>query len=92
MTSASTAGGIVYNNTFAADGTRQLDGILVTFDRPVDENTFTKDQVTIQYQNPYNTTGTVTSFNPTTIVPLDTTIYGTTQFLLQFTPQSLTGT
>src|SRR5262249_7353591 len=43
--------GATYNNTFAADGTRQFTGFVVQFDRPVDPATFTGDDVTVQYRD-----------------------------------------
>lgn len=41
-----------YNDTFAADGTRQLNGFRVRFDRPVLASTFTAANVRVNYQDP----------------------------------------
>jgi subtilisin-like proprotein convertase family protein len=46
---------ITYNNTFAADGTRQLTGFVITFDRPVDALNFIANEntdVQILYRSP----------------------------------------
>jgi len=43
---------VTYNNNFASDGSRELDGFVVTFDRPVDVNSFTATQVKVQYRSP----------------------------------------
>jgi subtilisin-like proprotein convertase family protein len=43
-----------YNTTFGADGTRQLNGFTVTFDRPVDPSTITASQVNVEYRSPTN--------------------------------------
>jgi subtilisin-like proprotein convertase family protein len=40
-----------YNDTFAADGTRQLDGFTVTFDRPIDPASFTAAAIKLVYRN-----------------------------------------
>ncbi len=65
-----TASGIfTYNNTFASDGTRQLGGFVVQFDRPVDAASFTTSDVTVEYQNP--NTGDITFIPVGQIVPLD---------------------
>lgn len=39
-----------YNNTFTSDGTRLIDGFLVRFDRPIDPNSFTADDVQVQFR------------------------------------------
>jgi subtilisin-like proprotein convertase family protein len=41
-----------YNNTYANDGTRQFDGFVVTFDRPVNPATFEPGDVTVIYRDP----------------------------------------
>jgi subtilisin-like proprotein convertase family protein len=43
---------IAYNSTFAPDGVQQLDGFLVTFDRPIDVSSFTPSDVTIVFHDP----------------------------------------
>lgn len=89
-----TAGGFSANDTFASDGTRQLNGFLVTFDRPVDVNTFDMTDVTVRYRSP-NTPGSA----PGTVIPVqsvtpigNTTQFAATQFLVTLTPQSAVGT
>jgi subtilisin-like proprotein convertase family protein len=70
----SPVGGATYNNTFAADGTRQFNGFVVQFDRPVDVSTFTPNQVTIVYRDtvtPTNLPGVVIPFTDYTVTPLD---------------------
>ncbi len=69
--STQTAG--IYNNTFTADGTRQLTGFTVTFDRAVDPSTFTPGQVTLKYQSPTSLTGTFQDLSSqiTSVVPLN---------------------
>jgi subtilisin-like proprotein convertase family protein len=62
-------GVLTYNNTFASDGTRQLDGFVVQFDRPVDISTFTANQVTVQYQDP--NTGAVSTIPLDLIQPIE---------------------
>ena len=41
-----------YNNTVALDGTRQIDGFYVEFDRLVDVNSFTAADVEVQFRSP----------------------------------------
>jgi subtilisin-like proprotein convertase family protein len=72
----------VYNNTFAADGTRQLNAFLVRFDRPVDPSTFGPDDIVLRFRNtttpvtPNGTDGT-TLIPVTSVEPLDDgTLYG----------------
>ncbi len=67
-------GSSVYNNTFAPDGTRQLTGFVLTFDRPVDPGTFTPNLVDITYRNPTTpagSPGTDISNQITGITPID---------------------
>lgn len=45
------SGYIVYDNTFSANGTRQLDGFVVQFDRPIDPTTFTTADIVVKYGN-----------------------------------------
>ncbi|MFO0847757.1 MAG: proprotein convertase P-domain-containing protein [Gemmataceae bacterium] len=42
----------VYNNTTAADGTRQIDGFRVVFDRQIDPTSFTPDDIRVYYSSP----------------------------------------
>ncbi len=52
-----------YNNTFALDGTRQINGFTVTFDRPIDPASFTASDVHLVY---HDTTSPVSATNPGT--------------------------
>jgi subtilisin-like proprotein convertase family protein len=56
VTGAGSTGG--YNVSFAPDGSRQLDGIEVTFDRPIDPGTFTAANVQINYHDPNTSAST----------------------------------
>jgi large repetitive protein len=107
--SKKTINGIVYNNTFAPTtsgnaGTRRLDGILVTFDRPVDISSFTKAQVHIGFLDPNGTTPTDVSSLVTSVVPANAGPFGprgvgfaagtqilATQFLIRLTPNGSPG-
>jgi subtilisin-like proprotein convertase family protein len=60
----------VYNNTFAADGTRQLDGFQVVFDRPVDLSTFGPDEIKVYYRSPTDTTAPGTPVAVSAIIPV----------------------
>lgn len=74
ITADSTTGGAFYNNTFAADGRRQLDGFVVQFDRPIDPTTFNPSDITVIYRSPTTSPaspGTDISNQITAIVPLD---------------------
>ena len=91
---ASSAGGIPYNNTLAADGTRQLDGFVVQFDRPVEAGSATSPgsainpaNYVLRYHNPYDPVGTDTVIPITSVVAV-----GGNQFLVRFAPQSRVGT
>ncbi len=81
------------NNTRAADGTPQASSFIVTFDRPVDPSTFLPGNVTVTYRS-VTTSGTSPGINVpvTSVTPLDNGSLGATQFLVQFVPQSGTGT
>ena len=81
---------IPFNSTSAADGTPQVDGLVVTFDRPVDVATFTPADVTVTYRDAF-TPGTSTGIpqNVLSVTPLsDGTAgpgaAGTTKFLVRF--------
>jgi subtilisin-like proprotein convertase family protein len=93
---------LVYDNTFAPDGTRQLDGVVVSFDRPVWIGSFTPDQFQMIFHGP-NDTGAGTSIVATSVTPLDSGPYGpamadadgaflATTFFIKFAPQSAVGT
>lgn len=53
----------VYNDTFAtsgpANGTRQIDGFVIVFDRPIDPSTFSLADITVQFRNTANVTSTI---------------------------------
>jgi subtilisin-like proprotein convertase family protein len=102
----STGNGIVYDNGFAPmasgnAGTRQLTGILVTFDRPIDVAGFTKAAVRIEFRDTNGTAMDVSNLvtgNPT---PVDAGSFGprhvgsgvlATQFLIHVTPDASPGT
>ncbi|MDB5311736.1 MAG: regulatory domain of in-like proprotein convertase [Gemmataceae bacterium] len=97
--------GIAYDNTFAADGTRQLTGFTVTFDRPIDVSTFTAADIQVLFRSPSTavgagTNGVPVALDPTNpITPADpvTPVAGfgasATTFFVKFaTPQSAVGT
>jgi subtilisin-like proprotein convertase family protein len=72
VTATQTAGSFTYNNTFATDGTRQLTGFVVTFDRPVDPATFTPGDVTVLYHSPTTPAGSPgIPITVTGVVPVD---------------------
>ena len=77
MTSDTFTGSAVYNNTFSPDGTRQLTGFVLAFDRPVDPGTFTPNLVDVTYTDPNPSpagsppTTTDISDQVTGITPLD---------------------
>jgi subtilisin-like proprotein convertase family protein len=84
-------------------GTRELDGFVVQFDRPVDPLTFTTAQVTIMYRSPTTPAGSAGTIIPASaVVPLDEGAnFGpglptgnplATTFLVQMAPQFLVGT
>ena len=91
-----------YNKTFTLDGTRQINGFTVTFDRVIDVSTFTPADVTVLFRAP--TTQRDATIPPTLIpvnavTPLNpvTTQAGfpanATRFFVSFTtPQSAVGT
>src|SRR5207253_725784 len=67
-------GGAVFNNTFTTDNTRQLDGFVLTFDRPVDPGTLSPNMITITYRDPTTpagSPGTDLSNQITGVLPLD---------------------
>jgi subtilisin-like proprotein convertase family protein len=84
---------ITYNNTFAPDGTRRPDGFIITFDRPVDPNTFGIDDVTVIFRNP-TMPGTAPgiSLDVLSVIALDAGFFGpakalgATRFFVRFDP------
>jgi hypothetical protein len=75
------AGSTAYDNTFAAEGSsanagaRQLNGIVITFDRPVLISRFTTHQVQIVYRDQFGH-ATDISNRVSSIVPIDAGPYG----------------
>ncbi len=102
------SGTFYYNNTTAADGTRQITGFVVQFDRPVDISTFDASDVLVKYQNPYTGTFSNIALDPSTPItaldtPSDTSnafgvhgvgigVLATTFYIKFLTPQSAVGT
>ncbi len=99
------ANGVVYNNTFAADGTRRLEAFVVEFDRPVDPRTFGADDVTVVFRDTVTPAGTPgTLLDVAAVTPLDgNVLFGAaavggnnalaTRFLVRLAnPQSAVGT
>jgi subtilisin-like proprotein convertase family protein len=69
-----------YNDTFAANGARQLTGFEVYFDRPIVDTSFTSSQIDVQYTDPTTQISTQISVgNPIPIVAagLEVPISGT---------------
>lgn len=60
-----------YNNTFASDGTRQFDGFVVNFDRPIDPSTLDAGDIAIRYRDPISGAVTDLSSQIQSITPLD---------------------
>jgi subtilisin-like proprotein convertase family protein len=101
----STSNVVTYNNTFASDGTRQLTGFVVTFDRPVDPGSINASDVTVIYRSPETPASEPgTDVLVDSVTPLDGgVLFGpalvggnktlATQFLVHLkTPQSAVGT
>ena len=44
-------------NPVLADGTRQLDGFRITFDRPIQAGSFTRNDITVMFRNPTTPSG-----------------------------------
>jgi subtilisin-like proprotein convertase family protein len=90
---AFTVNGVDYNNTFAPDGTQQVNAFLITFDRRVDVNTFDASDVSVRYRS-VSTPGSDpgTPITVTAVTPVDTNVFGATQFVVSFPPQSGVGT
>jgi subtilisin-like proprotein convertase family protein len=100
VTAVGTAAGTV-NSTFAADGTQQVDGFTVGFDRFVyfdpalaNPQGFGPADVTVQYRSPDGTT--TRTIAATSVTPLDGVSVGglilATSFLVRFPPQADAGT
>jgi subtilisin-like proprotein convertase family protein len=89
-----TVAGRTYNDTFAADGTRRLDGFTVTFDRPIDAATFGPDDVEVRFRGPATPLGVAATLIPVAAVePLAGGPLGPTTFFVRFAhPQSAIGT
>ena len=65
---------VTYDNTFTSDGTRQINGISITFDRPILASTFDASQVKIIYRDtitPPSQPGTLIPASNYTVVPID---------------------
>lgn len=93
VTAAATVGTggaqIVYNGSFAADGTRMIDGFTVVFDREIDASTFTPADVNVLFRSP-----TSPLSDPGTAVPVGAIelVDMVTYFVRFATPQSAVGT
>ena len=87
---------ITYNAPRADGNGPQLDGLVVTFDRPVDPSTFTPADVVVQYRDA-STSGAsapTATTTPTLVVPLaaGSTSAGSTTYLVRFPSRTLVGT
>ncbi len=95
--SASNSGAGSYNTAVAPDGTRGIDGFVVTFDRmvstvPVGHPEFAGSALNpanyvIRYHNPYDAVGIDTVFSPTSVTPA-----GGFSFLIRFPARFEVGT
>src|SRR5262249_27969856 len=94
--------GDIVNNTRATDGTPIAKSFVVTFDRPIDKDTFGLDDATVTFRDP-NTPGTaagvnipIVAVNPVAtseiIDPLSQRSLGFTQFQVDFAPSTAVGT
>jgi subtilisin-like proprotein convertase family protein len=91
------------NNTRTVDGTPIVSKFIITFDRPIDPNSFTKDDVKVTFRTP-TTAGTDPGQDVPvlTVVPVATSeildpvtqlhSIGFTQFVVNFTPNTSVGT
>ena len=77
------------NTTTTADGTPIVSSFTVTFDRPVDRNTFDKTDVVVQYRDVNGNTSNVPVIN---VTPTVSNAFGSTQFRIDFSPRSGVGT
>ncbi|MFO0907024.1 MAG: Ig-like domain-containing protein [Isosphaeraceae bacterium] len=85
--------GDTLNSSRAADGGPQAHSVIVTFDRPVDPNTFTADAAHFQILG-RDVNGNAFAIQPTVtqVTPLDNGTYGATQFQVDFTTVLVPGT
>ena len=80
--------GDVQNTTRAADGTTLANTIDVTFDRPIDPNSFTIGNVTVFYEDPQG--DAQQSLPIVSVTPVASTALGAYQFAIVFNPAGLT--
>jgi subtilisin-like proprotein convertase family protein len=92
---------VPYNNTVAADGTRQLSGFVVYFDRPIDATTFTAANVSLIFTGPTGiqvdlssaVTGVMGLFDETSRLTLaqqqQNSGFGPSKFLVQIDPAAI---
>lgn len=80
------------NNSRAADGTPMASAFLLTFDRPIDPNSFTASDVQVLFRDTtaVNSTGGLVPI--ASVVPLNPDQFGATQFQVNFAPRSGVGT
>ncbi len=85
------------NTTKDADGTTLANTIQVTFDVPIDPNTFKSSSVSVFYESPAG--GAQISLPIVSVTPLNTvhgaisgTVIGSTEFAIVFNPAGLAGT
>jgi subtilisin-like proprotein convertase family protein len=65
---------VTYNDQFASDGTREITGIRIVFDRPIDVSTFDATQFKLVYRDtvtPTSQPGTIIPNTTYTVVPID---------------------
>ena len=65
---------VTYNDTFTVDGTREINGIRITFDRPIDVSTFDASQFKLVYRDtvtPPSAPGTIIPSSDYVVVPID---------------------
>lgn len=91
------AGDAVNTLPTAADGTPTVNAFVVTFDRPIDPNSFTINDVTVYFHDTVNGSAPV-AITPVSVTPLNTgafgpnNIIGATSFKVTFTPDNRVGT
>lgn len=88
------AGAVTYNNTFAPDGTRRLDGFSITFDRGVDPATFTPTDVQVFFRAAGTQLGVAPTLIPVaSVTRIDGTANLATRYFVRFaSPQTAVGT
>ena len=79
-----------FNNQIATDGTPLVDGFVVTFDRPVDAATFTRNDISVTYRDPFTSGSTPGIPEPITSDPI--ALNDGVSFLVRFPGQSNVGT